>query len=81
MSKADIVRNRIDHGLIPAVPVPFDVEGRLVASAQDCYARYMAKESIAGVAVWAHVGGFCAGIIMIKLFPSRPQRYRYMTWS
>lgn len=38
-------------------------------------------QSGGGVAVWAHVGGFCAGIIMIKMFPSRPQRYRYMTWS
>jgi len=30
-----------------------------------------------GVAVWAHVGGFIAGIALIKLFPSRPRRYRY----
>ncbi len=30
-----------------------------------------------GVAVWAHVGGFLAGIALIKLFPSRPRRYRY----
>jgi rhomboid family protein len=37
------------------------------------------RESGGGVAFWAHVGGFCAGILMIKLFPSRPRRYRYMT--
>jgi membrane associated rhomboid family serine protease len=30
-----------------------------------------------GVAVWAHVGGFLAGIALIKLLPSRPRRYRY----
>lgn len=30
-----------------------------------------------GVAVWAHVGGFVVGILLIKLFPSRPRRYRY----
>jgi len=30
-----------------------------------------------GVAFWAHVGGFVAGIVMIKLFPSRPRRYQY----
>jgi membrane associated rhomboid family serine protease len=30
-----------------------------------------------GVAVWAHVGGFLAGIALIKMLPSRPRRYRY----
>lgn len=30
-----------------------------------------------GIAFWAHVGGFVAGLVMIKLFPSRPRRYRY----
>jgi membrane associated rhomboid family serine protease len=33
-----------------------------------------------GIAFWAHVGGFAAGVILIKLFPERPQRYRYGTW-
>jgi len=33
-----------------------------------------------GVAVWAHLGGFVAGVIMIKVFPERPHRYRYGTW-
>jgi membrane associated rhomboid family serine protease len=33
-----------------------------------------------GVAVWAHLGGFVAGVVMIKLFPERPHRYRYGTW-
>jgi hypothetical protein len=32
-----------------------------------------------GVAFWAHVGGFLAGIAMIKLFPTRPPRYRFGT--
>ena len=30
-----------------------------------------------GVAVWAHVGGFVAGLVMIKLFPERPRRSPY----
>jgi membrane associated rhomboid family serine protease len=30
-----------------------------------------------GVAVWAHVGGFLAGMGLIKLFPVRARRYRY----
>jgi 4-hydroxy-tetrahydrodipicolinate synthase len=55
-SRAEIVRNRIDHGLIPAVPVPFDATGHMAVNAQEKYARHMAKEPIAGVAVWAHTG-------------------------
>ncbi len=30
-----------------------------------------------GVAVWAHVGGFISGLVLIKLFPVRARRYRY----
>jgi len=37
-------------------------------------------ESSGGIAVWAHVGGFVAGIVLIKLLPERPQRYRYAAW-
>jgi len=33
-----------------------------------------------GVAVWAHIGGFAAGVILIKVLPERPHRYRYGTW-
>ena len=38
-----------------------------------------ATSSTTGIAFWAHVGGFIAGLILIKLFPSRPRRYRYGT--
>jgi membrane associated rhomboid family serine protease len=30
-----------------------------------------------GVAFWAHVGGFIAGLALIKLLPSRTRRYRF----
>lgn len=30
-----------------------------------------------GIAFWAHVGGFVTGLGLIKLFPTRPRRYRY----
>ena len=30
-----------------------------------------------GVAFWAHVGGFIAGVVMIKLFPERSRRFPY----
>jgi membrane associated rhomboid family serine protease len=33
-----------------------------------------------GVAFWAHVGGFVAGIVLIKLLPERRGRYRYASW-
>src|SRR5690348_3318253 len=33
-----------------------------------------------GVAFWAHVGGFLAGVLLIKVLPKRPRRYRYSPW-
>jgi hypothetical protein len=38
------------------------------------------SQSTGGVAVWAHVGGFITGIILIKLMPERSQRRRYAAW-
>jgi rhomboid family protein len=35
------------------------------------------SQSGGGVAFWAHVGGFVAGIVLIKLLPQRPHRSRY----
>jgi 4-hydroxy-tetrahydrodipicolinate synthase len=46
---------RIQWGLIPAVPVPFRGDG-LDDQAQREYARWMAAHPVAGVAVWAHTG-------------------------
>jgi hypothetical protein len=36
-----------------------------------------AGPDMGGVAVWAHVGGFIAGMLMIKLFPERGRRTPY----
>ena len=48
-------RQSLDWGLIPAVPVPF--RGSTIdAAAQRAYAEWMARQPIAGVAVWAHTG-------------------------
>ncbi len=49
-------RRRLEHGLIPAVPVPYSETGQLDATAERQYIAYMAKHSVAGVAVWAHTG-------------------------
>jgi len=38
------------------------------------------SQATGGIAFWAHVGGFVAGIVLIKLLPERPQRYRYAAW-
>lgn len=46
---------RLQWGLLPAVPVPFRGEA-LDEAAQRGYAAWMARHSVAGVAVWAHTG-------------------------
>lgn len=49
------IARRLEGGLVPAVPVPF--RGKAIAAdAQHVYARWMATQDIAGVAVWAHTG-------------------------
>lgn len=53
--REDGLIERLVGGLIPAVPVPFrgsDMDG----AAQRSYARWMAAQPVAGVAVWAHTG-------------------------
>src|ERR1051326_6805013 len=35
------------------------------------------RQNAGGVAFWAHVGGFVAGIVLIKILPERRGRYRY----
>jgi membrane associated rhomboid family serine protease len=37
-------------------------------------------QAAGGIAVWAHVGGFVAGIVLIKLMPERAGRNRYAAW-
>jgi membrane associated rhomboid family serine protease len=51
---------------------------QFVSGAASSMAAY--SDTRGGVAFWAHVGGFVAGIILIKLMPERPRRYRYGTW-
>ena len=50
------VRRRLDHGLIPAVPVPFTAAAQIDRAAQERYIGYMKAQPVAGVAVWAHTG-------------------------
>lgn len=46
---------RLAWGLVPAVPVPFRGDA-MDEAAQRGYARWMAGQPVAGVAVWAHTG-------------------------
>jgi membrane associated rhomboid family serine protease len=38
------------------------------------------SQTSGGIAFWAHVGGFVAGIVLIEVLPERPRRYRYAAW-
>jgi membrane associated rhomboid family serine protease len=38
------------------------------------------ERNMGGIAFWAHVGGFVAGMIMIKLLPQRQKTRRYAAW-
>lgn len=55
MTTALTISQRLDWGLIPAVPVPFR-DSTIDEQAQADYARWMATQHSAGVAVWAHTG-------------------------
>ena len=39
-----------------------------------------AHHQTGGVAFAAHVGGFIAGLVLVKLFPRRTRAYRYGSW-
>jgi|SRR5579883_2231854 len=53
---AETLVQKIHHGLIPAVPVPFLSNGIIHEEAQKQYVRYMAAQPVAGIAAWAHTG-------------------------
>jgi 4-hydroxy-tetrahydrodipicolinate synthase len=42
--------------LIAATPVPFDEHGKLHEGGHESYLHHMARQPVAGVAVWAHTG-------------------------
>jgi hypothetical protein len=37
----------------------------------------MQRANMGGVAFWAHVGGFIAGALLVKVFGERGRRYPY----
>lgn len=50
------IGERLANGLIAATPVPFAEDGRLHQAGHESYLRHMARQPLAGVAVWAHTG-------------------------
>lgn len=50
------MKERLRGGLFPAVPVPRREDGSLDAAAQAAYAGWMARQPVAGAAVWVHTG-------------------------
>jgi len=52
----DELKATIAGGLIPAMPVMFDREGRFRERAHEKYVGFMSSQPIAGAAVWAHTG-------------------------
>ncbi|HEU4870789.1 MAG TPA: dihydrodipicolinate synthase family protein [Pyrinomonadaceae bacterium] len=52
----DELKATLAGGLIPAMPVMFDREGRFHERAHEGYVAYMSSQPIAGAAVWAHTG-------------------------
>ena len=52
----DKLKATLAGGLIPAMPVMFDGEGRFHQRAHEAYVAFMSSQPIAGAAVWAHTG-------------------------
>jgi 4-hydroxy-tetrahydrodipicolinate synthase len=50
------MKDRWRGGLFPAVPVPRREGGALDTAAQEAYAAWMARQPVAGAAVWVHTG-------------------------
>jgi 4-hydroxy-tetrahydrodipicolinate synthase len=54
--RSRILKERVWHGLIPAVPVPFNHDRSIDHEAQTAYVKWMTTQPVAGVAVWVHTG-------------------------
>ena len=75
---------RVDAGAVLLrllhVAASVDRAGLLVCRAVPQRSRDVDRShsgNASGIAFWAHVGGFIAGVLLIKLFPARTRRYHY----
>ena len=63
----DELKATLAGGLIPAMPVMFDREGRFHERAHENYVAFMSSQPIAGAAVWAHTGLNISAEVMKRL--------------
>ncbi|NLL70709.1 MAG: dihydrodipicolinate synthase family protein [Epulopiscium sp.] len=56
MSKYQEIKERLNQGLFPAVPIPFTKEGKIHMEAQRSYMEYMKKQPVDGLSLWVHTG-------------------------
>lgn len=53
---SDELKATLAGGLIPAMPVMFDREGRFHQGGHEVYVAFMSSQPITGAAIWAHTG-------------------------
>jgi 4-hydroxy-tetrahydrodipicolinate synthase len=51
-----VTSDELRRKFLPAVPVPFDREGRIDCAAHERYVAHLSEQPVDGVAVWAHTG-------------------------
>ncbi len=57
MSKSiEAIKEKMNKGLFPAVPIPFKKNGEIDIKAQESYIEYMKTQENSGFAVWVHTG-------------------------
>ena len=56
MDTYESVKQKMNKGLFPATPIPFNSKGSIDVNSHMKYVNYIKNEPISGVAVWAHTG-------------------------
>lgn len=54
--KFNEIQEQIKNSIIPAVPIPFNSDGSINGDSQKSFAKWMDKQPIKCVAIWAHTG-------------------------
>lgn len=52
----DGLKERMNKGIFPAVPIPFKKNGDIDKKAQESYMQYMKTQDVSGFSVWVHTG-------------------------
>jgi 4-hydroxy-tetrahydrodipicolinate synthase len=54
--KFEVLEQKMNRGIFPAVPIPFKKSGEIDEKAQKSYIEYMKTQDVSGFAVWVHTG-------------------------